>query len=216
MVLIYSRPPLESTNPQHSNLAVRNDCCWMVLSLAAMWPGLFVVSEFHSIERSAIVHHSALTLHTVVGRNKQMASRCARNTCARTHENESRSITANSGCWQQYILSRRFEVQWFIAESQRLTRWIQNAFERNFICTYSCCIQIVSGKACLYNLTIGNLTMQLSSSVNIWQALSLLLLLQVHSKLTQGHEWWHATKPWRQISSNPSATECQCNNASCS
>lgn len=114
--------------------------------------------------------------------------RDARSTCARTHENESRSITANCGCWQQYILSRRFNAQWFIAESQRLTRWIQNAFERNFIRTHSCCIQIVSAKACLYNLTTGNLTMQLSSTVNIWQALSLILLLQVHAKLTQGHE----------------------------
>lgn len=146
MVLIYSMPPLESTNPQHSNSAVTNDCCWMVLSLAAMWPCLFIVSEFHFIEPSAIVHHRALPLNTVVGRNKQMALRCARSTCARTHENVSRSIIANSGCWQQYILSRRFKVQWFIAESQRLTRWIQNAFEKNFIRTYSCCMHIVSVK----------------------------------------------------------------------
>lgn len=53
-----------------------------------------------------------------------------------------------------------------------LTRWIQKAFERHFIRTYSCCIQIVPAKVCLYDSTPGNLKMQLKVAVNLWRTLS--------------------------------------------
>lgn len=55
---------------------------------------------------------------------------------------------------------------------RQLTRWIQNAFERHFIRTYSCCIQIVSVKVCVYDSTRGNLNIQLRVPVNPWHTLS--------------------------------------------
>lgn len=53
------------------------------------------------------------------------------------------------------ILRRRFKVHWFSAETQRLTRWIQNPSERLLIRIHSCCIQIISVKVCLYDSTPG-------------------------------------------------------------
>lgn len=53
-----------------------------------------------------------------------------------------------------------------------LTRWILNAFERHFIRTYSCCIQIVLVKVCLRDSTPGNFNIQLRAPVNPWHTLS--------------------------------------------
>lgn len=55
---------------------------------------------------------------------------------------------------------------------RRLTRWIQNAFERHFIRTYPCCIQMISGKVCLYDSALGNLNIQLRMPVNPWHTFS--------------------------------------------
>ena len=52
------------------------------------------------------------------------------------------------------------------------TRWIPNAFERHFIRTYSCCIQIVLVEVCLCDSTPGNFNIQLRAPVNPWHTLS--------------------------------------------
>lgn len=53
--------------PSAQPLVVTNGCCWMLLSLAAVRPWLFPVSEFHFIEQSAIVRHSIIALNAAIG-----------------------------------------------------------------------------------------------------------------------------------------------------
>lgn len=166
--------------PSAQQLVVKNDCCWMLLSLAAARPQLFPFFKFNFIEQRAVVGHSIITLNTVVGQNEQMVSRCAHHLCGSTHqENESHFLAANSSYGQQ---CKHFTKCFNAMVQPRHIRWIQNTLGRHLICTYSCCIQIISVRACLYNLTQGSLNILLKVPENPWHILSKLALLQVSWK----------------------------------
>lgn len=174
IVLIYSKPSPES---QTLGTAVSGDK-WLLLSgpvpycrvslLVSLSPNfislnkvlLFVTALSLSIRSSDEINRWYRDVHVL-------------SLCAHTRKMKvifSRLIVAVGS--NTNILSSWFKVQWFNAETQKLTRWIQNAFERHFIRTYSCCIQIVWVKVCLYNSTPGNINIQLRVAVNLWHTLS--------------------------------------------
>lgn len=81
-----------------------------------------------------------------------------------------------------------YKVLQCYAIQPRHTRWIQNALGRNLICTYSCCIQIISVRACLYNVTQGSLNILLKVPGNLWHILSNVALPQIRWKQSRSNQ----------------------------